>query len=345
MRISQGVYVFRICISIAVMLSLCILACGCGRSTEYSEDTFISMDTVISIKLDPQTPDIKNVFARCREITEEQRKIFDADDPGSEIGIYNSMPLEDRMGTVSCSPKLASVILTAANVSFITHRAFSAGMRDTIEIWKTAEADQKLPSADVLEASVRYGYPTASASDGKTGLIGNGSRIDLGGIAKGAAEQAVIDYLNTTGARYGVLSFGGNIAVFGNKTGGEPFRVALRDPKNSAGTVGTVSLKVGFISVSGNYERYYEILGERYGHILSTSDGQPVKNDLLSVSVISDKGALADALSTALFAMGYADAKEFAEDYSEKLGFEAVFVTEDGVFATEGLSGSFTMEN
>ncbi len=297
------------------------------------------MDTVITVRLDPQTPDIDDVFRRCREITEEQRKIFDADDPLAETGIYNALSDSERLGSVSCSSALAALLVEASEVSALTGGAFSCGLRDAIELWRKAEKDQTPPDAEALAASVRAGSPSASVTDGKTELTGTGARIDLGGIAKGAAEQAVIDYLTTTGARYGVLSFGGNVAVFGEKPDGNPFSVAIRDPSDTSGTVGTVSLASGFVSVSGNYERYYDIGGGRYGHILDPSSGMPAQSDLLSVAVIAQSGALADALSTALFVMGYEKASEFAE--SGVLDFDAVFVTADGVFRTPGLEGTF----
>lgn len=122
--------------------------------------------------------------------------------------------------------------------------------------------------------------------------------LDLGGIGKGFAEAAVREYLEASDAGYGVLSFGGNISVFGEHPAGE-FTIALRDP-TGGGHAAEVKLASGSISVSGGYERYYEIGGDRYCHIIDPSSGMPADGNLLSVSVISSNGTAADALSTAL---------------------------------------------
>ena len=96
-----------------------------------------------------------------------------------------------------------------------------------------------------------------------------------------------------------------------------------------------------FLSVSGDYERYVTIGGENYHHILDPSTGYPADNGLSSVAVIASNGALADALSTALFVMG----KDHAIDFyrSKTYAFEAILIETDGtVTVTDGWESFFT---
>ena len=83
------------------------------------------------------------------------------------------------------------------------------------------------------------------------------------------------------------------------------------------------------------YERFFSVDGKNYHHIIDPKTGYPVSNGLVSVAVASDNGAWADALSTALFVMGYEDAVKFHAESG--IDFEAVFSFEDGrIVATDG---------
>ena len=326
----------------AVLVAFFIIMRSC-RDAGYREDIFLSMDTVISVKIDPDFRDYESVFAKCRELTEKYRMIFDADDPQSEVGRLNALPEEESWSTyLDCSPEFAEIYELGRNVGWLTKRAFSLHLRREIELWKEAEANGRLPDAGAIAAALDSPNAPVLVTEWPSSgprFCMCGSKLDFGGIAKGAAEQAVVDFLIESGVRYGVVSFGGNVAVFGKKPGGKTFSVGIKDPTGKQSTVGTLHLTSGFVSVSGNYERYYEIDGNRYGHILDPRTGMPADTDLLSVAVISEKGAEADALSTSLFVMGLERALEFYSDGC--FDFEAVFVTADGVCCTAGAESFF----
>lgn len=168
--------------------------------------------------------------------------------------------------------------------------------------------------------------------------------MDLGGIGKGAAISKLIEYLKTTDIPGGVVSFGSNVAVFGEKRDGSDYRIALRDPFKEGEYAGVLTLSADdVLSVSGDYERYYTINGEKYHHILDPKTGYPAQSGLSSVAVVCSDGALADALSTALFVMGEDAAQEL---YSAKVfDFEAIFIATDGTLTqTDGMKTIFTQE-
>ena len=130
---------------------------------------------------------------------------------------------------------------------------------------------------------------------------------------------------------------GGNIGVFGTKPNSEKFKIGICDPDDASGVVGYLSISSGFISVSGDYERYFEENGERYHHIIDPATGYPAKSDVRSVAVYANNGAAADALSTALFVMGEEKALEF---YGEnKIAFEAIIINKNHeIILTDGVS-------
>ena len=97
------------------------------------------------------------------------------------------------------------------------------------------------------------------------------------------------------------------------------------------------------VITSGGYERYFEEDGETYIHILNPRTGYPADKDLISVTVISEDGMLADALSTSLYLMGREEAVSYWERYGEE--FERVLVTEKGeILVTEGICEEFETE-
>ena len=97
------------------------------------------------------------------------------------------------------------------------------------------------------------------------------------------------------------------------------------------------------VITSGGYERFFEEDGVRYHHIIDPKTGSPADSGLISVSIISEDGCLADGLSTALFVMGREKALQCWSEH--KSMFDCILVESDGsVTITEGLKNSFSSD-
>ncbi|MDR3313418.1 MAG: FAD:protein FMN transferase [Oscillospiraceae bacterium] len=170
--------------------------------------------------------------------------------------------------------------------------------------------------------------------------------LDPGAYGKGLACDFVLQALGgDRRIRGGVLDLGGNILTFGSKPFGAPFKVALRDPLGGANdTLGVFTLEgTHFLSTSGSYEKYFTQGGVRYHHIFDPKTGYPAARDpgLCSVTVLSDSGALGDALSTACFVLGYAQAGGLP--WNDR---GALFLYEDGSIKALGdIEQMFTITN
>ena len=105
--------------------------------------------------------------------------------------------------------------------------------------------------------------------------------------------------------------------------------------------LGTLKIKDKAVVTSGGYERYFERNGRRYIHILDPKTAAPVENGVQSVTILTDDGTAADALSTALFVMGRDRAIEYYHTHPD---FDFVILTDDGTISlTEGITDRFTL--
>lgn len=197
-----------------------------------------------------------------------------------------------------------------------SHGVFQPMIGPVVNLWKIGFGGKKVPS----EAEIKKAVQLVDASkvkvqhmkDGWTIEIGPEQSIDLGGIAKGYIGTAIANQLKAAGLKHGFLDLGGNVVVIGDKPNGDPWRVGLQMPNKPRGEFFAIArVKDTSVVTSGAYERFIEVKGKRYAHILSPKTGRPVRTDVASVTIISQDGTFADAWCTALFAMGWDKARQY----------------------------------
>ncbi|MBO5305450.1 MAG: FAD:protein FMN transferase, partial [Clostridia bacterium] len=137
----------------------------------------------------------------------------------------------------------------------------------------------------------------------------------------------------------GMISFVSSVTVFGKRD----FKIGIRTPDTSGELCGYVTLRDKSLSVSGDYERFYEIGGERYAHILDTKTGEPIASELHSVVVIANDGVTADVLSTAIFVMGIEKAAEFYQN--RNIEFEFLCIYGDKIILSDGFASQFEIKS
>lgn len=324
----------------ALLLSFCLCVTslsGCKQPKEQSRNFYL-MDTVISVTIyDISEEDVDPIFDQCQKILSELDALWARGQAGSDIAKWNA----STDGDVDLDARTVSLLKKAISVTQETDGAFDITVAPLVDLWKQCETENRLPTEEEMAAaliSVGSDKLTIEKDQLKKELAS--VQLDLGAIGKGGAIDLLIAYLESCDLQGGLVSFGSNVAVFGEKTDKTPFKIAIRDPHDQSGVVGSVSLQSGeILSISGDYERYVMIDGEKYHHILSPENGYPAVSGLSTVAVITRDGALADVLSTALFVMGEARAMELYE--AETFDFEAVFIHQDGtIVTTENLSGA-----
>ena len=103
--------------------------------------------------------------------------------------------------------------------------------------------------------------------------------------------------------RHGFVDLGGDIRVIGPQPDGQPWRIGIRDPRDGEAVVAEVALHDGALATSGDYERFIEVEGVRYCHILDPRTGWPARG-LSSVTVITERCPVAGSLATSAMLSG-----------------------------------------
>ena len=318
------------------LIALLILFASCEPKETYAEATFVAMDTVINIRIAEDEYDEAAMLAGCEKIVKDIESVISKTVEGSFTDYTN-----DDVGLIiNIDPVFEEVISLSLDYSAMTGGNFDITVGALKELWESCALEGREPYEGEIALKLEaVGYDMLAIEENSLKKEKNDIRIDLGAVGKGYAAQKVCDYLTESGAKGAIMSFGGNVALMGAKKSGKPYVVGIKDPKNTSDVVGYLSLEGGFVSVSGDYERYIEIGDKKYNHIIDPANGRPSESDIHSVSVICDDGALADALSTALFVMGKDKAIEFYN--SKTVDFEAVIITDDGIFMTDGIKEKY----
>lgn len=151
-----------------------------------------------------------------------------------------------------------------------------------------------------------------------------GTKIDLGGIAKGYAVKTSLAILSKAGVKHALVSAGGDTGLLGDKRG-RPWIVGIKHPRAERKSAVHLPLENEAISTSGDYERYFIEDGIRYHHILNPKTGKSAK-EVVSVSVIGKDGTVVDALSTTLFVLGLKSAMALIDSLA---GYEAIIIDKE----------------
>ena len=168
--------------------------------------------------------------------------------------------------------------------------------------------------------------------------------LDVGAIAKGYAVERIARSLTEKGVTDVLLNVGGNVRTIGMGKDNEPWKVGIENPnlEKQEEIPHIEYLKISDMSLvtSGSYQRFYEVDGKSYHHIIDPNTLYPGEK-YLSVSVLTKDSGLGDALSTSLFLMDVEEGKKLVESLVD---VEAMWVTPDGEqIYSEGFS-NYTFE-
>lgn len=346
----------------AVLLGLALLLAGCGAAPIQRQtcvDT--AMGTIVTQTLYVRQGGGPSESATIMQLlTELEQQELSWRIEGSEVARINAQSAEgEEENTIPVSSSMQELLGRIWQVSADSGGALDVTLGRLSRLWNldelavSADGDAggisagsdvpliQIPTLEQIQSALEdSGYGRVRFSQGEV-LLPRGMQLDLGAVGKGIACDRISAYLHSqsqvTGA---VVAVGGSVVTYGQKPDGSPWSVAIMHPREEGSYLGILSLAgEHYVSTSGDYERYVMVDGVRYHHILDPFTGYPAHSGLCSVTIVSDNGLLADALSTACFVLGSEQGLALAESY----GAEALFVEEDGaLYMTEGMEEIFS---
>ena len=302
---------------------------GEGSTTSATKQIY-AMDTVMSITAYGKNAE-EAVEAASAEILRLDALLSTGEET-SEVSLLNAA------GTYEVSEDTAAIIEEACGIYEVTGGLFDITIYPVMQLWGFPTEEYHVPSDDELEEALALVDGSLVTVEDGVAAVGTGQQIDLGGIAKGYTSNRIMEIFEEYGIKSGMVSLGGNVQTLGSKTDGSPWKIGIQNPDTESSDSILLILEIEDLAVitSGGYERYFEEDGETYIHIIDPRTGYPADTGLESVSIVSENGMLADALSTSLFIMGLDEAVEFWREYGED--FEMVIVDDAyNVYITEGL--------
>ena len=222
--------------------------------------------------------------------------------------------------------ELQAVLEKSLAIARDTDGAFDPTIRPLADLWGFIKKEgYRLPTADELRTVLtKVDYRKVDLRDGRLLFAAQDMSIDPGGFGKGYAVDRAIAALQRHGITRAMVKTGGDLRVIGLPPGQRHWTLYLEDPKKKGNRV-AVQLKSGAMSTSGNYENFFEIAGQRYGHLLDPRTGRPIQA-IAACTLTASTCFESDAYATAACVLGVEKSKK---EFGQKFGMR--FVTLLGV--------------
>lgn len=296
------------CWWVLVCLPLLCLGCGTEKTVQKSD---IVLDTAVTLSATGTEAEaaVTEGLSRLHEL----ERLVDPGLPDSDVS-----KLAQRAGSgqwTQLQPEVYHLLAVAQEYAAKTNGAFDITTKPLVDLWGIGTDHSKVPTPAEIDRAQRLVGWQKLELDEKTQsarLLETGMGVDVGGIAKGWAADEVRKIYRRHGITQGLLNLGGSsLYALGVNGEGHPWRIGLRHPRKDSAQdkMAVISLSEEALSTSGDYERFMEVNGQRYHHIIDPRLGRPAQSGLMSVTIVApdkveDAGLLTDLLTTAVFVLG-----------------------------------------
>lgn len=355
-------YLKKLICMLCIISTACLSLSGCNRRPVIYQKTDTAMGTIVSQTIYTSTDEesaqgVMQELMNCIDELEQEHLSWRLET--SEI--YQVNANAGKAQETELSDLVSTALSQCLKVYVASDGAFDftvggVGRLWNIDSWANGSYTEEQivfvpPTDEELAAALQYVGGDKCALEGNTVILPEGMQLDLGAVGKGIALDELRKLLQPREEISGaVISVGGSILTYGSKPDQSSWNVGIVNPFDTTKYLGSISLSGDWcVSTSGDYERYVEVDGVRFHHILDPHTGKPANSNVKSVTIICSAekmpehaGLFSDALSTACFVLGVEEGLKLAEEFQA----EALFVDGQGeIFMTDGMEQYFHLSN
>jgi FAD:protein FMN transferase len=245
--------------------------------------------------------------------------------PDSLIGRINAAAGEHW---VEVDPDTERIFTLCQDLFFFTRRAFDPTSLPLTRLWNWKNQPRVIPADDAIRAALELvGWNKVERRAGGIFLPRAGMSLDLGGIGKEYAVDCVMNLAVQHGIPNVLVDFGQDVRVRGHAPDRQFWWIGLEDPHCAGKCWIGVAVTDHAVATSGDTQRFFEIDGRRYSHIIDPRTGYPAHNGCRNVSVIAPSCTIAGLFSTTLFILGEKEGLQLIETHPSAAGVITTDVT------------------
>ena len=321
-----------------IIFTLSLMAYGCTKPQQAKgpvKRSLILMDTLIEIAAYGK----REVAEKAVEEAIKEMKRLDAIfDRHKESSFARKFDNKAGSKPLAAPPEFLYVLSATGKLVNASNGSFDPTIAPVLDAYSFDAKSPYIPKEEELFELLKlrdWSKVFVDEQRGKASLKEKGMAIDLGGVAKGFIVDTGLYKLRQGGVEAALINAGGDLATFGLKWSKDPFRIGIQHPDDPKAIAGVLRLTDCAVATSGDYERYVEVGGRRYHHLLHPGTGRPARKSR-SATVVTTSALVADALATSVFILGPKEGIALAEGLSK---VEASVVTPKGeTFTTSGFN-------
>jgi len=213
--------------------------------------------------------------------------------------------------------------------SQISNGAFDISIAAMDKIWKFDGTMNNIPDIEEIKKSIQnVGYKNIilDSINSTIFLKNKGMKIGFGSIGKAYSADKTRELMKSLGIKSGIINASGDISTWGVQVNGKPWAIGVNNPFKPNKTPQILYFEENSVATSGNYEKFFEINGKKYSHIINPVTGFP-SFELTSVSIIGPSATIANGLSTSIMVLGENEGKKLMKKFPQ---YKSIIITDKG---------------
>ncbi|MCB5251872.1 MAG: FAD:protein FMN transferase [Candidatus Cloacimonadaceae bacterium] len=296
------------------------------------------LDTIVEISATSKSKNVGSDIEKTFKLIQDLETKLNEYSSDSMITQINSSSEEH----FDMDPDLYELLVIADSLWQMTDGAFDPTIKPVWDLWGFGTEEPAIPDSLLIKAELNKVDFSRIKYDKKQLYKPQGMQITFGALAKGYILDKALDYMKQRGLLRGFVNSRSSMTFFGYNI--SPL-VYIQHPRKDDDSIASFKANNLSIGTSGDYQQFFEDGGQRYHHILDAHNGLPVRN-IFSVSVVTEKAAWADGLSTALFTMDPQQALQLVRELPNT-NTVIYYQQDDAIFSlkTEGMKSLNFNEN